>query len=391
MNILFVWKSPFKNTGGVGRVTEILAKQFVIKGHSVNYFSFSKGEEFMEGGIIQYFCHNPDKIDSDRNIINLAEILKKHSIGIIINQTGISDPSVLKTINSSVSIAERKNDTKVYSVHHNCVKCLHEHFELVVKENYRNSKLYPIISSPIVLAFLKLRHKKKYASIIRYLIEKSDQLVLLSDKFKEDLSVYLGKTPKNGVKGILNPAPFKPQDTESEKENRLIYVGRINFQQKRSDLLIPVWKEIMERHPDWKLDVLGDGEALPELKKMAENAQLERIYFHGFQDPKPFLSKAKYFVLTSAFEGFGMVLVEAQAYGVIPIAFNCFSAIDDIIDDGITGALVEPFNIDKYVDKLDSLIKNEKFRPEMAQYARQSIEKFKPEKIADEWLEMFES
>jgi len=53
MNILFVWERPFKNAGGVGRVTEVLADQFIKEGHSVNYFCYAEGEPFTEGGITQ--------------------------------------------------------------------------------------------------------------------------------------------------------------------------------------------------------------------------------------------------------------------------------------------------------------------------------------------------
>lgn len=391
MNILFVWKSKFKDAGGVGRVTEILADQFIMKGHSVNYFSFSMGEEHSHNGINQFLCPVPGNLMAKDNINYLADLLVKKKVDVVINQTGFTDIAVLKAANQAIKEAGLGNQIKVFSVHHNCVKCLYEHFELIVQENYKKSRFYSLIKNPLVLKFLKRRHKKKYASNIQYVIENSFKLVMLSNKFIPDLKVYLDEQSTSGVEAVLNPAPFKKTDTESEKRNRLLYVGRINFQQKRTDLLVPIWKKIMNLHPDWELDVLGDGEALQDLREMAEDAGLERIHFHGFQDPKPFLRKAKYFVMTSAFEGFGMVLVEAQAYGVIPIAFNCFSAIGDIIDDGKTGVLVEPFNIADYVDKLDGLMKNEKGRSEMAKNSRQSIDKFEPGKIADKWLRMFES
>jgi glycosyltransferase involved in cell wall biosynthesis len=390
MNILFSWGKTFKNGGGVGRVTEVLAEQFLKEGHSVDYFSFSKGDPFTEDGINHYFSSGVGKVYSDVNIDLLAELLIRLDINVIINQSGFVHKEALKALNRAINKAGREDNIKIYSVHHNCIKCLYKHFELVVKNNFSQNRFYPVIRNPLVMKLLKLRHKKKYASYIRYAIESSEKLVLLSEKYIPDLEVYLGYVPESGVKGILNPAPFKMQNTESEKKDRLVHVGRINFQQKRTDLLIPVWKEIMKKHPGWELDVVGDGEGLPELKKMAENAGLERIHFHGYQDPKPFIRKAKYFLMTSAFEGFPMVLVEAQAYGVVPIAFNSFSALSDIVEDGVNGVTVTPFDISEYIKKLDLLMESDEERLVLSENARSSIEKCSPEKITTEWMDLFQ-
>lgn len=390
MNILFVWTSPFKKAGGVGRVTEILAEQFERKGHNVSYLSFSKGSSYTDNGIKQSFVPDHKNLRSRDNITFFRDLLKQLDTDIIINQTGISNPDVLKIINIAIEEEDLITKIKVFTVHHNCVKCLYEHFELVVKDNYRNNWFYPLLKLPFVFGFLKMRHKRKYNSIIQFLIENSERLVLLSDKFIPDLKVYLDEVPENGVAAILNPAPFDVVNSEAKKENRLVYVGRINFQQKRTDLLIPIWKELMNKNPEWELDVLGDGEALQELKKMAEKANLERIHFHGFKDPKPYLEKAKFFVMTSAFEGFGMVLVEAQAFGVVPVAFDCFSALSDILINNENGLVIEPMDISEYTTRLNMLMNDEKKRGTLSYNARNSIHKFSPDKIADQWLELFQ-
>lgn len=392
MNILFVWTSPFKNAGGVGRVTTTLGQQFVKRGHNVTYLSFSKGSSYSEEGIDQLFVPSGSGVLEDDNLQCLVNVLADRGIDVIINQAGITNADVLKAINRARDNLSLK-ELKVYSVHHNCISCLYEHFELTLLENSRKSKYYRLISNPVVVKILKVRHKRKYRKIYRYLIDHSDKLVLLSDKFIPELNTYinLDTVPAGKITGISNPAPFEVVKSEEKKENRLLFVGRIGFHQKRCDLLIPLWKNIQETFPDWEFDIVGDGDVLSELKKMAENAGLERIHFHGFDNPVPYLEKAKFFTMTSAFEGFGMVLVEAQAYGVVPVAFNSFGSLSDIITDKENGVVISPYDVDEYSDRLATLMRNEPQRKKLATAAQKSVSLFSPDRIAGQWEELFSS
>ena len=388
MNILFVWTSSFLKGGGVGRVTKTLGSIFRKRAHNVYYLSFSKGDNETVEGIPQFYCPNSENICAEENIEYLKQLMLENDIQVVINQTGFSDTDVLKSINLAKAKVNKK--PKILTVHHNCIKCLYDSFELVVTQNYQNHWLRPVITNWLVLKILKLRHRRKYHDIIKYLLENSDKLVLLSDKFKPELKTYSINPDHSKITGIPNPAPFEAKDVEDKKENRILYLGRINFQQKRADLLINIWQKIQDEFPEWHFDIVGDGENLEELKEMAQKEKLERVHFHGFQHPEPYLERAKFFVLSSAFEGFPMVLVEAQAYGVVPFAFRTFSSLSDVIDNDASGVTIEPFDIGSYTKRLSELMSDENSRIELSTKARNSVSRFKPSIIARKWESLFQ-
>ncbi len=97
------------------------------------------------------------------------------------------------------------------------------------------------------------------------------------------------------------------------------------------------------------------------------------------------------FVLSSRFEGFGMVITEAMACGVPPVSFDCPCGPKDIIKDGEDGLLVKNGDIEQLADKICFLIANEEIRKEMGKKARINVERFKIEHIAQQWKELFDS
>jgi glycosyltransferase involved in cell wall biosynthesis len=338
-----------------------------------------------ESGITQYFCPDSSSTVSNQNLTYVLQLMHNLDTDIIINQSGIN-PYVLKGL-----ARIRPEGVRLLSVHHNCIRCLLEHHSTIIKENYKHHILFRLMNNKGVYYILNYMNKLKYGRYFKNCIRYSDRLVLLSEKFIPELKTYIRNYPEHKVTGIPNPAPFKAaKDKSLEKENRLLYVGRINFQQKRADRIIEVWKRLFPLYPDWEFDVVGDGPALEDLKKMAEYEDLERIYFHGYCDPEPYLKRAKIFTLTSDFEGFGMVLVEAQAFGVVPVAFRCFSAIGDIIKQSKNGVIVDEYDLNQFVAELKKLMDDEPVRAEMGKAALNSVKDFAPAAIMDKWNRLFE-
>lgn len=104
-----------------------------------------------------------------------------------------------------------------------------------------------------------------------------------------------------------------------------------------------IWEKVEKACPGWHLDIVGDGPDAELLKDSAQKLGLSRIVFHGFQNPGPYYSRASIFCMTSTFEGFGLVLVEAMQHGCVPIAFDSYPAVRDIISHGENGILIPPF------------------------------------------------
>ena len=93
--------------------------------------------------------------------------------------------------------------------------------------------------------------------------------------------------------------------------------------------------------------------------------------------------------MTSAFEGFGMTLVEAQQYGVVPMAMDSYLSLHDIVENGINGIIIENDNIEEYVSKLKKLMSNETERRSMAYAGLDSCKRFSVKAIVDHWEKLF--
>jgi glycosyltransferase involved in cell wall biosynthesis len=385
MNILFYNTYPIhKNNGGVQRVTSVLASQFEKLNYRVFYLTSEVGQFEIIEGISQYYLPEEGIGNSINNINFAKKILVECNIDVIINQAGIynSATSFLKSI--------KDNKIKILTVHHNCISCLQHNYRNIILGNEGFlKKIMTVLDYSTVWSLLKIYNKFKYRGYFNNTLEISDKLVLLSPKFISELGVFLTKWDSEKVIAVSNPASFEPQPQYlSNKENRILYIGRIEYAQKQVDVLIDIWTDIFAKNPDWHLDIVGDGSKLKEVRELAIKKGLKNIHFYGHQNPVEYLKRAKILVLTSTFEGFGMVLVEAQAYGVVPVSFNCFSAIRDIISEG-SGLIIPASDKVDFIEKLNSLMKDNNYREVLAANALLNSKKFSASLIASKWVDIF--
>lgn len=198
-------------------------------------------------------------------------------------------------------------------------------------------------------------------------------------------------TELNNVEVIHNPLSFFPERQADGNSKQVIAVGRL-VPQKGFDLLIPAWKRVAERHPDWTLRIYGDG-MREELQKQIDELGITSscLLEHSVTNIADKYCESAIFVLSSRFEGFGMVITEAMACGVPPVSFACPCGPRDIIHDGIDGLLVENGDIAGLADKISYLIEHEEERKEMGRRARINVDRFRVERIARQWKELFES
>lgn len=174
------------------------------------------------------------------------------------------------------------------------------------------------------------------------------------------------------------------------KHKRVIAVGRYTYQ-KGFDLLVEAWRLVAFKHPDWSLHVYGEGDRT-ELEQRIKELDLTKSFMaNGKTDSiiEKYL-ESSIFVLSSRYEGFGMVLTEAMSCGVPPVSFACPSGPRDIITHGVDGLLVENGNIDKLAENICTLIENEDLRKVMGGNARESVKRFRKEVIMAEWKQLFE-
>ncbi len=172
----------------------------------------------------------------------------------------------------------------------------------------------------------------------------------------------------------------------SSKENIVLYVGRLQNRQKNLTDFISIWKKI--NSDKWKLIILCDGPDRVYLEKLSK--ECKNIIFEGFKAPEPYYQKAKILCLTSIYEGWGMVLTEAMQFACVPIAFDSFPAVHDIIISGETGELIKPFSKEKYIYKLAHLMEDENYRSHLSQNGFNYVKKFDVSKILPKWIELIE-
>ena len=220
--------------------------------------------------------------------------------------------------------------------------------------------------------------------LVSYL-RKLDKLVVLTEKDKE------AWVELDNVISIPNPLPFMPLSKSSLTEKRVICVARYSHE-KGIDLLLRAWAEVENYCDEWRLDVFGEGDRTPyehQIDKLGIDKT--RCKLHGrTDDVEKEYSNSSIFVLSSRFEGFGMVILEAMACGLPVVAFDCPWGPRSIIHDGEDGLLVENGNVEQLAEKLIHLITDASQRAALSRSAQQRAQYYQMEHIAGMWKGLFE-
>ncbi|MDR1584009.1 MAG: glycosyltransferase family 4 protein [Prevotellaceae bacterium] len=189
---------------------------------------------------------------------------------------------------------------------------------------------------------------------------------------------------------IPNPLSFYPQKKALLINKKVILVGKLSYQ-KGQDILIDAWRIVAKKHPDWTLEIYGKKDSDNYYQHLIEQRGLENSIklFDPVKNIDAKYLDASIYVMSSRFEGFGNVLVEAMACGLPCVSFDCPFGPGDIIADGKDGFLVENGNIGKLAEKIIFLIENEDKRMEMGRTAKENVKRFLPEKILFQWDNLF--
>lgn len=226
----------------------------------------------------------------------------------------------------------------------------------------------------------------KFSNLARLLaVRFADQVVVLG---KQDLCNYMRKYKKyKKVTCIYNPVVFEKTVNKNIDKHRIIAAGRL-AEQKGFDLLIDAWNIIEKKYEDsdWILDIYGTGRLETQLLHQINKYGLTRVHLKGYADDldTEYLNSS-IFVLSSRYEGFGLVLIEAQACGLPCVSFDCQVGPREIIDDKVNGYLVENGNVKHLADSLLKLMNDEKLRKEFSVNAHKDLRRFDLKNVLNGW------
>lgn len=385
-NILFLMKGL--EIGGLEVVTAVLANKFVEEGHQVSVFSFLGGKHSIadrfDARIKLY--QQDDYSRSKENVAKLRKVLVDDKIDIIINQWGLPYTPI-KTARK----AAKGLDVKIISVYHNAPsfngRIQKLNIALMGCEN---------LMKRLALRLMRFAFKKVTSRAMAYIYRHSDLFLVLSPSYIEEFKRFTGVSDDRYLQVLTNPITVEHDGYEyafNEKQKEIIYVGRLDFVQKRVYRVIDTWNYLEERFPDWRLTIVGDGEDRENLENHVKYLGLKRVSFEGFQKPIDYYKRASILLLTSDFEGFPLVLAECMSFGVIPAVYNSYSAVCDIIDDGKDG-IVLPYHKNGYqaeeaAGMIANIMKDDGKREQMALAAIKKSKEYSVEKIYSEWERVF--
>lgn len=211
----------------------------------------------------------------------------------------------------------------------------------------------------------------------------SDIIITLN---KHDVQNYKRnlKDIKN-INYIYNPSIVQKKEI-TKLENKIVTaVGRLNLQ-KGFDILLHVWKIIEEKRQDWKLQIIGDGEEKENLLEQIKELNLKNVEMLGFQNNiEDFYINSSIYVLTSRFEGFPMVLLEAQKKGLPIVSFDCDTGPSEIVVHNRNGYLIENGNIEECANKLLKLMNDKEVLKYFSKNAVEDSKRFDLKQIVDKW------
>ncbi len=388
MNIAFLFYCPIvPHIGGVQRVTDVLTKEFVKRGHNVIFIcteSRNMDDAYQNYSATQIY------LDSNKNeeefIADYCKILHTNDIDVVISQEAQKE-SLLLLANTPICVK------RISVVHINPYAIIGN--ERRIKRAIRSRRLVTNLAKYLVMLFPHIArqyYRLKENKFYRRILGVSDKLVLLSPSFVELLKENIPNISNRKLVTIGNPNTFVPKHEVGTKENLIICVARLSEVPKNVRDFILVWQQLYKYNPMWKAVIVGDGPDRGLLESFAKKKGVRNLSFVGrVENVGNYYQRAKFVCMTSIYEGWGMVLTEGMSYGCVPCVYGSYGAAFDIVDDGVNGIISTPFKPKEMADRIQTLINDESRLVQMSSSAIEKVKDFNADKVADKWDALFGS
>lgn len=386
LNILFLMK--VFEVGGQEVVTATLADTFIKKGHQVVIASFKQPNDMMvkrTNPSVRFYTIGDFKY-SKENVDIVRKILLENHINVVINQWGL--PYVpCKVLNES----KEGMAIKTIAIYHNSpdTNARIKDVEIALSETHNPLKKAMLCAK--MFAFKQITSRS-----MKYVYQHTDLYMVLSPSFVKKFKEFTGITHPDHLQVLTNPVTIDSSSYDyflSKKQKEIIYMGRIDYNQKRVYRVVDTWAKLESVFPDWKLTIVGDGTARKDIEKQVKEYGLQRVSFEGFQQPKPYYERASILMLTSEYEGFPLVLAECMSFGVVPAVYGSYSAVYDIVNDGVNGIVFpynkEGFSAEDAARRMERIMADETIYKNMAKKAIETSKRYSVNEIYKSWKETF--
>ncbi|EAK0812042.1 MULTISPECIES: glycosyltransferase family 4 protein [Campylobacter] len=336
---------------------------------------------------------------AERVVVNLANALFELGYDVKIFSFYKQGVDVAYELNDNIKIdylhSKSRADVKKERLFY---KLYYKHYEcFLLKQRYKDADVMIFNNCPH-FPFFKNKNTK-YINFIHMSLKKYrrknnyfDALVVLSAKQINQWRKY-----HKNVWVIPNFLYSKTSLQGKLQIKNILSVGRMALEDQKGFLrLIEIWKLVQKnvKYKEWTLTIVGEGEFKNTIEnKIKENNLENSIILKPFtKDIEKEYLNASVYVMTSKWEGFGMVLIESANYQIPSIAFDINTGPSDIIENGKSGYLIEDSNLQEFANKLCLLMDDEKLRKQMGQSAKENISyNFSKEKVMQKWQELLNS
>ena len=385
MNILFYTITLMPYAGGIARVTDNIAQALSYRGHKCFGLYNADMTDIPTQRKASYTATMTISPQTSLRYTayQVAKFIIDNQIDVIINQQG--------ALLYNLKLCQRvKKITQIPIITFYHTLPGHLSLELKglpkIKDRLTWKDHLKALLRPLYHEYLKARAiyicRKGYAI--------SDQYVLLSESYLQLFKHENKITNGEKLTYINNSITFNHILSEKalpQKKNIVLIVSRLEEGQKRISKAIQIWEYIEKKGiNDWELLIVGDGPHASYYKQLASQKRLKHIHFKPATiNPEPLFHDAAIFMMTSAFEGWPLTLIEASQMGCVPIVYDTFSAVHDIITSGQNGIIIPANNQTLYVEALIKLMHDPTYRMALANGAIKNCQRFTIEKIADQW------
>jgi glycosyltransferase involved in cell wall biosynthesis len=335
------------------------------RGSKPNFYTFSDKVKFIDLNINYYEL---GRLSFTKRICRQIKKRRKHSAKLT---------EMLHKLRPDIVVSTHTHEfTLLPDIRDGSIKIGEIHFSKEYNEIENRYRKQSALSRRFSIA----AEKRKYRFIDKY-----DKFVVLTQRDRLNWENHAN------VAQIYNLLSLYPAKTAPLKARRMISVGRLVLQ-KGYDMLIEAFRVVYQEYPDWQLDIFGEGADREELLQLIEDYQLTQVVKINppTNDIQQEYLNSSLYVMSSRYEGFGMVLAEAMACGVPCISFDCPYGPSEIITDGEDGFLAENGNVQGLADKIKILISDADLRKQMGTKAKENVKRFSADIIMAQWDELFQ-